>query len=89
MSTTTVNEAVARPVRTAVQMTPSAVITEFVDAFFYDMGDRQYVALFALLTLLFGFIQNVVENRSGKGFLRKVPPVVVPVVDDNNNDGGL
>lgn len=90
MSNTTVSEVVARPVRSAVQMAPAAVITEFIDAFWFDMADKQYTALFALLTLLFAWGQTAYENYRGVGFLRRVPPKDVPAVDNNNNgDGGL
>jgi hypothetical protein len=82
-TTNAVNEAVARPVRTVVQMAPSGVITEFIDAFVHNLDDRQYAALFALLTLLIGFAQTALENRTGKAFLRTVPPRAVPVVDNN------
>lgn len=85
--TTTVSEAVARPVRTAVQMAPSAVATELIDIFLYDMDERGYMAVFAALTLLFGWIQTAVENYNGKGFLRNVPPVTSPVVDNDPNGG--
>ena len=78
--TSTVSEVIARPVRTAVQMTPAAVITEIVDVFVYDMDERGYLAIFAGLTLLFSAIQNAVENRKGVGLLRRVPPNDVPPV---------
>lgn len=80
---TTVNEAVARPVRTAVQMAPAAVVTELLDIFVYDFDERGYMAVFAAITLLFGFIQTTFENSKGVGFMRNVPPTVAPVVDDN------
>lgn len=80
---TTVNEAVARPVRTAVQMAPAAVVTELLDIFVIDFDERGYMAVFAALTLVFSFIQTTFENSKGIGFLRNVPPVVAPVVDDN------
>lgn len=75
MSNTTVSEAVARPVRTAIQMTPAAVVTEVVDVFIVDMDERGYLAIFALLTLAFGYIQTAAENAKGRGWwLRDVPP---------------
>lgn len=80
MSTTTVSEAVARPVRTAGQMVPSAVVTELLDIFVYDFDERGYAAVFAALTILFGWIQNAVENSRGQAFwLRSVPPFETPV----------
>ena len=73
--TTKVSEAVARPVRTAAQATPSWVIVEVVDAFIYDLSERQFGALLLLLTLLFGWAQNLLENKRESGyFLRDVPP---------------
>lgn len=77
----TVTESVARPVRTAVQMTPAGIIVELVDSTFWDMNERQYASIFAGLTLVLGFIQAFVENRTGKAFLRNVPPTDAPVVD--------
>lgn len=83
MSTTgTVSEVVARPVRSAVQMAPAAVITEIVDVFIVDLDDRGYAAVFAGLTLLFSYMQTAVENYRGKGFLRRVPPTDVPAIDN-------
>lgn len=84
---TKVSDAVARPTRTAAQMTPAAVITELWDVFIYDMDDpRAYVAVFAGLTILFGWIQTLIENHYEIGFLRNVPPTESPVVD--TEDGG-
>jgi hypothetical protein len=64
-------------------MTPAAIVVEIVDSTFWDMNQRQYTAIFAGLTLLFGFIQVHFENRTGKAFLRQIPPKDVPVVDDD------
>lgn len=61
--------AVAGPVRTAVQLVPSAVITEVVDVFIYDFDERQYAAFAALLLLGFSWIQNFIESRKGVSFL--------------------
>lgn len=66
----TVSRAVAGPVRTLVQLAPSAVITEVIDVFFYDFDDRQYAAFGALLLMLFSVGQNAYEARKGKAFLR-------------------
>lgn len=80
MNQTRVSEAVARPVRTAAQATPAWILTEMVDAFFYDLADRQFAVLVLFLTLVFGWMQNAWENYRGQGlFLRKVPPRTVPV----------
>lgn len=74
-----VSDAVARPVRTGIQMAPAAVVTELVDVFVYNMDERGYAAVFAGLTLLFSWLQTLAENRKGKAWwLRQVPPVKVP-----------
>lgn len=73
MAEGTVSQVVARPVRTGVQLIPAAVITEFIDSFFYNLSDKQYAALLSLLLLLTSLIQTLIENRVGKGFLRTVP----------------
>lgn len=76
----TVSQAVARPVRTGIQMAPAAVVTELVDVFIYDMDERGYAAVFAGLTLLFGWIQSGLENAQGRGWwFRDVPPTKAPV----------
>lgn len=87
MATGVVSEVVARPTRTVVQMVPAGVVTEFVDAFVYNLNEQQYAALFGLLVLVFNVLQVLVENYAGKGFLRRVPPTQVPVVDNNPNGG--
>lgn len=86
MSGTTISTAVANPTRTAVQMTPAAVITELLDIFVIDLDERGYLAVFAGLTLVLSFIQNTVENRTGKGLLRKIPQADAPVVDAGGPD---
>ncbi len=65
-----VNRSIAGPVRTAVQFVPSAVLTECIDAFLYDLSDRQYGALSGLLLILFSWGQNYLEERKGAAFLR-------------------
>lgn len=80
---TRVSEAIARPARTAIQAVPAGAITEFVDAFLYDMTDRQYGALVVLLTLLFGWGQAAFENYRGAGlWFREVPPAEQPVAGE-------
>lgn len=64
---------VANPTRTAVQLVPAAVITEFVDAFIYDMNEKQYAALMGLLLLVFSVLQNVFEEYKGRAFLKESP----------------
>lgn len=81
-----ISTAIANPTRTAVQLVPSAAITEFIDAFFYDMTERQYLALAGILLLVFSWVQNAWENYIGKGFLRDVPPTQVSVIDDGAGD---
>lgn len=78
----TIGENVARPLRTGVQAVPAYALVEFVDAFIHDMTERQYAAAVVLLTMVISLIQTTVENGLGKAFLRRVPPVEVPVVDD-------
>lgn len=81
----TLNTAIANPIRTGVQIIPSAAITEFVSAFWLqEMSERQYTAMVVFLTLVVSFLQNSFENLKGVGFLRRVPPTNVPVVDEND-----
>lgn len=77
----TVSEVVARPIRTAAQATPSWIITEFVDAWIYDMSERQFAATVLLLTMVAAYAQAAIENAAGRGWLRAVPPRTVPVVE--------
>ncbi len=74
-----VSQSVARPLRTGVQLLSAGVVVEFVDAFFYDFTDRQYAAAVALVTMLLGFLQVLVEDRAGKAFLREPSPPEQPV----------
>ena len=67
------NSSLVNPVRTGVQAVPAMVITEAVDAFLYDMSDRQYLALAALLLLVFSWIQALVELKMGRAFLKESP----------------
>jgi hypothetical protein len=55
------------------------VVTEIIDSFFVDLTDRQYGALLAGLTLLFGYLQIVIEDRTGKALLRQPSPPARPV----------
>lgn len=86
-SKVTVSESVARAGRTAPQGGLAWAISEGIDAFFYDMSDRQYGVLIVLLTMLFAFIQSAIENGIGRAFLRNVPPTKSPVVDDDEPTG--
>ena len=74
-----VSQSVARPIRTGVQLLSATVIVEFVDAFFLDFTDRQYMAAAGLLTMLIGFVQVKVEDSTGKAFLRQPSPPAGPV----------
>ena len=74
-----VSAAVSRPTRTAIQATPAVVLTDVVDVFLHNLTDREYGVIVALLTILIGWAQNLVENRLGKGLLRRVPPTTDPV----------
>ncbi len=76
-------DAIGRPVRTATQGGLGWLIVEFVDAFFWNMDERQYGAAVALLTVLISWIQNLVENRAGVAFLRELPDKEVDVVEKN------
>lgn len=80
-SPVTVSEATARAGRTAPQGGLAWALTEGVDAFFYDMTDRQYGVLIVLLTIVFAFVQAAIENGIGKALLRNVPPFDAPVAD--------
>ena len=77
-----VKDSVARPVRTGGQLIASGVVTEFTDAFIYDMNEKQYAALLGMLTLVFGFIQVTVENWKGKAILRELPEAPVEPVEE-------
>lgn len=83
MAEKTVSWAIAGPTRTLIQAAPAAAIVEFIESFFYDLSDQQYASLVVILTMVFGYIQALIENSTGKAILRKVPPTEVPVVDDN------
>jgi hypothetical protein len=65
---------IANPARTAVQLVPSVIITEFVDAFVYDLSDKQYGALAGLLLLGFSYAQNLVEEIKGRALFKKDAP---------------
>jgi hypothetical protein len=77
----TVSTSVANPVRTGLQGGAAWVVTEGIDAFLYDMDDRQYGVALVGLAMVFSFIQNVAENHFGVGLFRRVPEPDQPVVD--------
>lgn len=63
-------QSIANPARTGVQMGAAAIIVEFIDAFFYDLSERQYAALVALLILVVSFVQNLYEQYKDVYFLK-------------------
>lgn len=63
-------QVVSNPLRTGVQIGSAGLIVEFIDAFLYNMDDRQYAALIAVLGLVFSIIQNLYEQRKGVYFLK-------------------
>jgi len=85
MARTTVNQAVAAGTRTGLQSGAGWAITEAINAFhIMDMDPRQYGISVLILTSVFAFLQNQIENGIGKAFLKKLPlpgDAVVPVTD--------
>lgn len=80
MTEVRVSEAVARPVRGAGQGSAAWLVTEAFEAFnIYDFTESQYGLSVLILSVLFTFIQTMIENKIGKGFLRQVPPTTAPV----------
>lgn len=69
-----VSDVVARPVRSAAQGSVAWIAVELVDSFFYNLDERQYGVLVAALTVVFGWVQVLVENKVGVGFFRKPEP---------------
>lgn len=67
---TRISEPKARTVRTAMQASPAFAIVEGIDAWVYDMNDRQYGAAIILLTMLFSFLQTTYEDYKGRAILR-------------------
>jgi hypothetical protein len=83
--TATVSEAVARPVRGLGQGGVGWVVVEAIEAFnIYDFTEKQYGLAVVIISALVSFLQNLLENKLGKGLLRKVPPKEVPVVDSTS-----
>lgn len=80
---TTVNEAVARPVRTVTQGVLAGAILEVVDSTIWDMPERTYAGLLILLTAVVGAIQIATENHFEWAFMRKIPEPEAPIVDDD------
>lgn len=86
MPTHTITEAAARPLRTAGQGGLGWIVTELIDAFAWDLTDRQYGVLVLAFGVLFSFVQTTVENRTGKALLRTIPPRRAEVVDGGHVD---
>lgn len=82
----TVNESVARPVRTVTQGVVAGALLEVIDSTVWNMPERTYAGLLVLLTALVGFIQVWSENRLGKAFLRQLEPKEAPLVDEDNDE---
>lgn len=68
-----ITEALARPGRTAGQFTAAEVTVQVIEAFFASLSTDQHVALLGALTIIYGFLQVVLENRAGKALLRTIP----------------
>ncbi|QEM40896.1 MAG: amino acid ABC transporter permease [Phage AS32] len=81
MSTSTVSTAVANPVRTVAQGSLAWVVAEGIDAFLYDLNERQYGVAIVAFAMVFSFVQNLVENHFGKGFFRQIPPTEAPIIE--------
>ena len=81
MAEATVNDTAARTVRGGIQGSAGWVATEFIDAFFWNMNDRQYGILVVVLGVIIGFVQNVAENHFGVAFLKEIPQPDQPIVD--------
>lgn len=84
MADTQVSDKVARPVRGGAQAVVAFAIVEFWDSFFQDLTEKQYGAAVGLLVIILSFTQVLVENWTGKAFLRRIPERATPVTD---NDG--
>lgn len=83
-----ISQKIARPARTAGQGSLAYAVVETIDAFGADFTTRQYGALVLLGTLIFGFLQVVIEDRLGVALLRKIPsPDVHPVETEERGAG--
>lgn len=59
----------ANPIRTTLQIGLAATIVGFIHNFAYDMSADQQASATALLTIIISFVQNLIEQRTGKVFL--------------------
>ena len=81
----TVSTTVAGPTRTILQGIPMEGLIQLSEAFGWThLTEDQHAALLVVLTAVGSLIQNYIENRTGRGFLRRVPPRRVPIVDDSD-----
>ena len=79
----TVSTTIAAPVRTIPQGGLAEAIIQFTEAFgLTHLSEAQHIATLILVTAAVASLQNAIENRTGRGFLRRVPPRRVPLVDD-------
>lgn len=78
---TVVSTTIANPIRTAAQGGAGWLATEFIDAWIYDMNDRQYGIAVLVIGALVSLVQNYVENRTGKAILRDIPQPDAPIVE--------
>ncbi len=78
-----VSQSIARPLRTGLQLISAGVLVEVVDSTVWDMTDRQYAAIVALLTMVIGFIQVMIEDKTGTALLRVPNGPAVATVESN------
>lgn len=77
-----VSDTTARTARTTVQGGAGWVIVEALNAFGWDMTQRQYGIAVVIAGVVFSFAQNLIENHFGKALLKEVPQPDQPVVDN-------
>lgn len=80
---TQVNEATARATRGGLQGGAGWAVVEVLEQFgIYDFTQGQASITILVLSAVFSYVQNTLENK-GKipALLRQVPPTEVPVVD--------
>lgn len=80
---TEVSDSVARPVRGGVQGGAAFLVVEAIEAFeIFDFTERQFGVTILVLSLVFSFIQNVLENKGLiAAFLKRAPQPPQPVID--------
>lgn len=85
-ATPTVPAPVAGAGRVTQQGTVLFALVELLTAFgLLHLDGRQYAAVMLVGTPLVGFVQEMIENRFGRAWLRSLPdePSQVPVVTDD------